>query len=543
MARKMLLLVVPAAVCLSGASLPCRGADERPAEQPAGAKEAAGSPFFAMDTSFRHGDYRAPARQAEVLAALGFAGGDQTGTAGIAERLKAYDAKGLKLFGIYLVLRLGAGRPPYDPAAIKQAIAELKGRETLLWTAVQHAKYKPSDPAGDAEAIKAFGELAKAAAPAGLRVALYPHTGFWIERVEDAVRLAKKIDRPNVGATFNLCHFLRVDAEKNLDRCLRLAMPYLFCVTINGADSGGKDWAGLIQPLDSGSFDVAKVLGLLRQLRYAGPIGLQGYGIKGDPAENLKRSMGAWRRLGGAAGAGPAAPASQPTTRAVELLGGGDFSAFQGEVRDWTMAGEVFLDPADARKLAWRPGTAAAVNGPRGRAQHLLSRFAHGDCEAHVEFMISKGSNSGVYFQGRYELQVYDSHGVEKGQYPGIECGGIYPRWIKGKGLDGRSPRVNASRKPGEWQRFDVVFRAPRFDGEGRKLANARFVRVVHNGVVIHEDVELPGATRASAFHDEKPTGPLMLQGDHGPVAYRNIRLVARDLDAPDKAGAGGSAR
>ena len=540
MKRKMLLPAALAAVCLLAGRLPCKGADEEPAEKPAGAKEAAGSPFFAMDTSFRHGDYRAPARQAEVLAALGFAGSDQTGTAGLAERLKAYDAKGLRLFGIYLVLRLGAGRPPYDPAAIKQAIAELKGRETLLWTAVQHAKYKPSAPAGDAEAMKAFGELAEAAGAGGLRVALYPHTGFWVERVEDAVRLAKKIDRPNVGVTFNLCHFLRVDAEENLDRRIRLAMPHLFCVTINGADSGGRDWSRLIQPLDSGSFDVAKVLGLLRQLQYPGPIGLQGYGVRGDPAENLKRSMAAWRRLGGAV---QTKPASQPTTRAVELLGSGDFRAFRGEVRGWAMAGEVFCDPADERKLAWKPGTAAAVNGPRGRAQHLLSTFAHGDCEAHVEFMISKGSNSGVYFQGRYELQVYDSHGVAKGQYPGIECGGIYPRWVNGKGLDGRSPRVNASKKPGEWQSFDVVFRAPRFDGEGRKLANARFVRVVHNGVVIHEDVELPGATRAAAFRDEAPTGPLMLQGDHGPVAYRNIRLVVRGADAPDKAGAGGSAR
>ena len=67
-----------------------------------------------------------------------------------------------------------------------------------------------------------------------------------------------------------------------------------------------------------------------------------------------------------------------------------------------------------------------------------------------------------------------------------------------------------------------MVFRAPRFDAGGKKTANARFVKVVHNGQVIHENVEVTGPTRAAAFNDEKPHGPLMLQGDHGPVAYRN---------------------
>jgi hypothetical protein len=143
--------------------------------------------------------------------------------------------------------------------------------------------------------------------------------------------------------------------------------------------------------------------------------------------------------------------------------------------------------------------------------------------------MVPKGSNSGVYFMGRYEIQVYDSYGVEKGEYPGIECGGIYQRWKDNKGFEGHSPRVNASRPPGEWQTFDVVFQAPRFDQDGKKIANARFVKVIHNGQVIHENVELTGPTRGAAFEDEKPTGPLMFQGDHGPVAYRNLSVLPLD--------------
>jgi hypothetical protein len=183
------------------------------------------------------------------------------------------------------------------------------------------------------------------------------------------------------------------------------------------------------------------------------------------------------------------------------------------------------MDAKDPNRLAWQPGAGPAVNGSKGRTVNLISAAEFGDIEVHVEFMISRHSNSGVYFMGRYELQVYDSYGVAKDLYPGIECGGIYPRWIKGANVNGHSPRVNASLPPGEWQTFDVQFRAPRFDAAGKKTANGRFVKVVHNGQVVHENVEVTGATRAAAFDDEKPIGPLMLQGDHGPVAYRSVRV------------------
>jgi hypothetical protein len=109
------------------------------------------------------------------------------------------------------------------------------------------------------------------------------------------------------------------------------------------------------------------------------------------------------------------------------------------------------------------------------------------------------------------------------------DCGGIYQRWDgkrSPKGYEGHAPRVNASLPAGRWQSYDVIFRAPRFDAGGRKTSNARFVKVIHNGIVVHEDVEVSGPTRAAAYKDEKPTGPLMVQGDHGPVAYRNIRIV-----------------
>ena len=213
--------------------------------------------------------------------------------------------------------------------------------------------------------------------------------------------------------------------------------------------------------------------------------------------------------------------------REAVSLTGSDFSAWRADTGNWEIVADTFTNPQNEKLLSSRPGTGVIVNGPTGRTSHLFSKAEFGDIKAHIEFMVSKDSNSGVYFMGRYELQVFDSWQKESA-YPGIECGGIYQRWDNSrepKGYEGHSPRVNASRPPGKWQMFDVVFRAPRFDKSGRKVANARFEKVAHNGVFIHEDVELTGPTRAGAYNDEKAAGPLILQGDHGPVAYRNIRI------------------
>jgi len=214
----------------------------------------------------------------------------------------------------------------------------------------------------------------------------------------------------------------------------------------------------------------------------------------------------------------------------TELIQDDGLAGWRKPTGEWQNVGDAALDPANDHLLASKPGQGTLLNGPKGRTGDFLTEQDFGDIEAHIEFIISKKSNSGIYFMGRYELQVYDSFGVEKDAYPGIECGGIYERWDpargKGKeGFEGYSPRVNASLPPGQWQTFDVVFKAPRFDADGKKTANAVFVRLVHNGKVIHENVEVTGPTRAARFNDEKPAGPLQFQGDHGPVAYRNLRV------------------
>ena len=222
---------------------------------------------------------------------------------------------------------------------------------------------------------------------------------------------------------------------------------------------------------------------------------------------------------------------SAPSTA---LFDGQTLAGWRAPTGDWKAVGEISLDLADPAKLRAASGTGVLLNGDKGRTVNFITEGEWGDLELHVEFCVPKGSNSGVYLMGRYEVQVYDSFGVARDKYPGIECGGIYPRWTQARGeFEGHSPRVNATRPPGEWQSFDIVFHAPRFDPSGRKAANARFVSVKHNGQLIHENIELTGPTRAAVWEDEKdekPKGPLMLQGDHGPVAYRNLQL--RPLEA-----------
>jgi hypothetical protein len=216
--------------------------------------------------------------------------------------------------------------------------------------------------------------------------------------------------------------------------------------------------------------------------------------------------------------------------KSQKLLNGKDLTGWRSPTGTWSVAKGVSLDPADPKKFIILSGQGIAVNSANSHTVDLITEAEFGDMEAHIEFCIAKHSNSGVYLMGRYEMQVYDSFGVEKDQYPGIECGGIYPRWINEKDVEGHSPRINASKPPGQWQTFDITFRAPRFDASGKKIANAKVVKFVHNGKLIHENVELSGPTRGPIAEDENPTGPIRLQGDHGPVAYRNLRVKAVDL-------------
>jgi hypothetical protein len=158
----------------------------------------------------------------------------------------------------------------------------------------------------------------------------------------------------------------------------------------------------------------------------------------------------------------------------------------------------------------------------KARSGDIVSRETFGDSQIHVEFRtpIEEGNgqdrgNSGVYIQGRYEVQILDSHGGAT--YPDGQCGAIYKQ---------HAPLVNACRPQGEWQTYDIIFRAPRFDDSGRKIASARLT-VFHNGVLIHDHAEIMGPTGGATGQSEAPTGPILLQ-DHGhAVEFRNLWVRA----------------
>ena len=204
-------------------------------------------------------------------------------------------------------------------------------------------------------------------------------------------------------------------------------------------------------------------------------------------------------------------PSTPPPAGAVVLFDGKDLSAWQRR---------------GGGPATWRIEEDAAVS----RGGDIVTRQKFRDCRLHVEFNVpsmpnqrgqSRG-NSGVYLMGRYEIQVLDSYGPAI-EPPGRklgkdECGAIY---------DQTPPRVNATLPPGTWQTYDIWFRAPRFDAQGRVIDKPRFT-VIQNGVKIHQNVAVEGATRAGMGAPSTGEGPILLQ-DHGdPVRYRNIWIVPR---------------
>ena len=210
------------------------------------------------------------------------------------------------------------------------------------------------------------------------------------------------------------------------------------------------------------------------------------------------------------------------------LLNGTDLTGWHGQdagkPNEWFTSPTVFFDRLlGPTRLAGRKGPGdRIINSPAGRTVNLVTDEKHGDVELYLEWMVSKGSNSGVYLHGLYEVQVFDSYGSTE-PATSSDAGGIYHRWIDNKGVGGSAPRVSVSRPPGHWQSYQIWFRAPRFDASGKKTENARFLRVLHNGILVQENVEVEGGTRAHMPIPEAASNPLMLQGDHGPVAYRNI--------------------
>lgn len=211
-----------------------------------------------------------------------------------------------------------------------------------------------------------------------------------------------------------------------------------------------------------------------------------------------------------------------------------DFWEPSGE--NWQLVGGVVADFQKEWDLVTAEGSGVLVNivpdeGKRdvpGKGSHLVSKLAHGDLELEFEVLVPRGSNSGIYFQNRYELQIRDTQGDE--DLTPDDMGGIYYRaGTDGEHIEGSAPAINAARLAGLWQKFRVMFRAPRFNEAGQKVKDAAFEYVYLNGALIQENVTLSGPTVEAGSLEEVALAPFRIQGDHGPVAFRNIKYKAFD--------------
>ena len=467
-------------------------------------------PFFA----FQNGMGGVPLeQQAELLKELGYNGIEFNGDfEQIPEMLGTLDAQGLKMFSIYTGACLDPGKPPYKPG-LNAAIEQLDGRGTLISLFVLGGK--PSSDEVDDRAVTVIREIAGMAEKSGLRIALYPHVGMYVARVEDGIRLAKKVDRKNVGVGFNLCHFLKLDDEKNLEQRLNEAMPYLFTVSINGADSGDTrqmEWNRLIQTLDRGSFDVSRMLKTLKRLGFTGPVGLQCYAIPGDPRENLNRSMKAWQSL-----------CNRLAVEAKEgftpIFNGKDLTGWEGEPGYWSVEEGAITGTTTSER-------------PLTRATYLFWRGGRpADFELRAMYRLSgQGGNSGINFRSRElpggDVQGYQADMETGPTYTGIlyECNQRGIMTERGQKVviaeDGRrtvtplTPAVDWSKriKPNDWNEYVIIAQGPE-------------IILKINGAVASHVIDHQRDKAASE-------GLITLQLHPGPpmkVQYKNIRIKYKE--------------
>lgn len=246
---------------------------------------AEGEPFEPGLYAFQNGvGFGSIENEARTLSKLGYAGISQVKAGGdkLAERIAVYEKLGLKVLSIYLNVD--------DRPVSADLVKPLANRGALIELTVR--KMTP-------KTVEAVRQTAETADQLGIRVALYPHHGFAVARMPEAMDLIRRVNHPNLGVMFNLCHFLKGERAEDLERVLEKARSHLFAVSISGADLGGRTWGDLIKPLDQGNFPQMRVLRALKKVGFRGSVALQCYGVRGDKRANLQRSMAAWKELMG----------------------------------------------------------------------------------------------------------------------------------------------------------------------------------------------------------------------------------------------------
>lgn len=278
--------IASAAVLGAGHWLPALGA------RSGGPRDVPAWSLYAFDNGLDGPDVPTIAAKVALVKRLGFAGmTDHFSLDRLEKVLEEIDRHGLELVSLYHVPYIEDEPEP----RLAQAIRLLKGRRTRIELGFLSRRFKPSDPAGDERGLHWLRHLAGLCGDTGPVISIYPHKWFWTERVEDGVRLAKKAGTPLVGTNFNLIHWQISPPSRPVAELFQEALPHLSLVSICGMQRN--QTAPEVLPLSEGDFDVSDVLQKLKRAGYAGPIGLQCYGIKGNSAAHLSASMGKWRAI------------------------------------------------------------------------------------------------------------------------------------------------------------------------------------------------------------------------------------------------------
>ena len=487
--------------------------------------ESVANPVFVFNNAFNQRDFTY-SQIADLLVKLGYDGIEHRETKDIFELKKALDKNNLSLIADYVKVDIDA-EIPYDQTW-KEVLPQLVGSDLILWVHIHSDHYESSDPAADSKVVPIIQELADLAEPFHIRIAIYPHVNFLAETPQDGLRIATLAKRENVGTAFNLCHFLKTDEDENLEQVIDKIFPKLFAVSISGADKGdtrSMRWDRLIQPLGEGSYDVYKVMSLLWDRGYQGPVGFQCYQIPGKPEQFLKTSIQTWNHFKKLYASHTNRLTPKEIKRGWQLLFDGHSSnGWRGISRDhfpkygWQIqAGEISIN--------------AQLN-PLDRPGDIVTQKEYGDFELVWDWkMGTKGGNSGIkYFvneslttDGKYgyglEYQILDDANhpwmLEGKMKPNDyhTCGALYEFFAP-------SPD-KVVKSLGEWNSSRIRSKNNRVE---HWLNGERVLKYKRGGKIFKEMLGKSKFKDIDQFGMWE-SGRILLQDHSSDVSFRNIKI------------------
>ncbi len=263
-------------------------------------KKTLDNPFYAFNNCVRTlpNAPQTMQEQAKLIKEIGFDGFAGHTSEDYYQRRAVLDEVGLMMPEIYWGMTLeGTGEITYKEE-IKDIIRDSEGRDLMVALFLNAPAHMDNKEEGDPLVAEGIRELADYAARYGAKVAVYPHANNYCETIHHAVKLAELAGRENAGLVFNACHLLKVEGEEGWKEKALAALPHLYMVSINGADSGNTKemgWDRLIQPLGEGTFDTYEVVRFIKDNGYEGLFGLQCYNIDQDCETALRKSMDTWK--------------------------------------------------------------------------------------------------------------------------------------------------------------------------------------------------------------------------------------------------------